>query len=155
MRSYNPRPARRSSLGYSLFARHYSGNHYCFLFLPVLRCFSSRGWLSFEYYTFSIVGLPIRRSRDIMLVCSFPWLIAAYHVLHRLSEPRHPPYALKCFKRVITITRSFTTFIIPICQRTLFNPLLQAKKADVLITNQQAFRQHQKYFKNSKSVCGG
>ncbi|WP_208420181.1 hypothetical protein, partial [Paraflavitalea devenefica] len=28
-----------------------------------------------------------------------------YHVLHRLSEPRHPPYALKCFKRVITITR--------------------------------------------------
>jgi hypothetical protein len=40
-----------------------------------------------------------------MLVCSSPQLIAAYHVLHRLSEPRHPPYALKCFKRVITITR--------------------------------------------------
>jgi hypothetical protein len=38
-------------------------------------------------------------------VCSSPRLIAAYHVLHRLSEPRHPPYALKCFKRVITITR--------------------------------------------------
>ena len=38
-------------------------------------------------------------------MCSSPKLIAAYHVLHRLSEPRHPPYALKCFKRVITITR--------------------------------------------------
>ena len=24
----------------------------------------------------------------------FPWLIAAYHVLHRLSVPRHPPDAL-------------------------------------------------------------
>jgi hypothetical protein len=50
-------------------------------------------------------GCPIRKSPDLMLVCSSPELIAAYHVLHRLSEPRHPPYALKCFKRVITITR--------------------------------------------------
>jgi len=30
-------------LGYSPFDRHYSGNHYCFLFLRVLRCFSSPG----------------------------------------------------------------------------------------------------------------
>ena len=30
-------------LGFSHFARHYSGNHYCFLFLSLLRCFSSRG----------------------------------------------------------------------------------------------------------------
>ena len=28
-------------LGYSHFARHYFGNHGCFLFLKVLRCFSS------------------------------------------------------------------------------------------------------------------
>lgn len=34
------------SLGYSLFARHYLGNHNCFLFLQVLRCFSSLGFLS-------------------------------------------------------------------------------------------------------------
>ena len=32
-------------LGYSPFARHYLGNHYCFLFLQVLRCFSSLGCL--------------------------------------------------------------------------------------------------------------
>jgi len=25
----------------------------------------------------------------------FPWLIAAYHVLHRLLAPRHSPYALR------------------------------------------------------------
>ena len=30
-------------LGYSHFARRYYGNHYCFLFLRVLRCFSSPG----------------------------------------------------------------------------------------------------------------
>ena len=27
-------------------------------------------------------------------ICSSPWLFAAYHVLHRLSVPRHPPCAL-------------------------------------------------------------
>jgi hypothetical protein len=35
-------------LGYSPFARHYLGNHYCFLFLWLLRCFSSPGLLSFR-----------------------------------------------------------------------------------------------------------
>src|SRR5471032_3035438 len=30
-------------LGCFPFARHYSGNHYCFLFLRLLRCFSSAG----------------------------------------------------------------------------------------------------------------
>ena len=27
-------------------------------------------------------------------ICPSPKLIAAYHVLHRLLAPRHPPYAL-------------------------------------------------------------
>ena len=39
-------------------------------------------------------GFPhsdIHGSRDI---CSSPWLFAAYHVLHRLLVPRHPPCAL-------------------------------------------------------------
>ena len=113
MQSYNPPAARRRSLGFSLFARHYSGNHYYFLFLSLLRCFSSGGWLPpfGGYYTFSIVGWPIRRSRDIMLVCSFPWLIAAYHVLHRLSDPRHPPYALCCFKKVRNCSSVTTTLL--------------------------------------------
>ena len=32
-------------LGCYRFARHYSGNHFCFLFLRLLRCFSSAGSL--------------------------------------------------------------------------------------------------------------
>ena len=36
----------------------------------------------------------IRKSADIMLICSSPQLIAACHVLHRLLMPRHSPYAL-------------------------------------------------------------
>ena len=132
MWSYNPIAARHYGLGCSLFARHYWGNHYCFLFLSLLRCFSSGGWLSdrSECHAFSVTGCPIRKSADITLVCSSPQLIAAYHVLHRLSEPRHPPCALSCFKKIriqncscylrqIKVTRYYNLFI-PICQRTFF-----------------------------------
>ena len=31
------------------------------------------------------------------VICTYPKLIAAYHVLHRLHEPRHPPCALVYF----------------------------------------------------------
>ena len=38
-------------LGFSDFARHYSRNHCCFLFLRVLRCFSSPGSLRIPIYS--------------------------------------------------------------------------------------------------------
>src|SRR5439155_1710616 len=37
------------------------------------------------------VGFPIRKAPDQRMVSSFPGLIAAAHVLHRLLAPRHPP----------------------------------------------------------------
>ena len=45
IRSRSPYPVCIATygLGSSDFARHYSRNHYCFLFLRVLRCFSSPG----------------------------------------------------------------------------------------------------------------
>ena len=36
------------------------------------------------------------------VVCTSPKLIAAYHVLHRLSVPRHPPSALSSFFTLFT-----------------------------------------------------
>ena len=39
-------------------------------------------------------GLSHSEIRGSMVICTYPRLIAAYHVLHRLQEPRHPPYAL-------------------------------------------------------------
>src|ERR671930_642096 len=41
-----------------------------------------------------VPGFPIRTSPDQSLVGSFPGLIAASYVLHRLLAPRHPPCAL-------------------------------------------------------------
>ena len=53
-------------LGYSPFARHYLGNHCYFLFLRVLRCFSSprSPAASAAWQAFSLPGCPIRRSSD-------------------------------------------------------------------------------------------
>ena len=39
-------------------------------------------------------GLPHSEIPGSMDICSYPRLFAAYHVLHRLSVPRHPPCAL-------------------------------------------------------------
>ena len=51
-------------------------------------------------YHVAMVGCPIRRSPDDRLFAptrSLSQLVAAYHVLLRLKEPRHPPYALIYF----------------------------------------------------------
>jgi hypothetical protein len=95
-----------------------------------------------------VLGCPIRKSADLMLVCSSPQLIAAYHVLLRLLEPRHPPCALICFKTIqifygvlpplIDLKRSKSYSVLqlffPICQRAI--PCFQ-RLADVVIMNHQ------------------
>ena len=50
-------------MGCSAFARHYLRNHCCFLFLRVLRCFSSPG-MPPRKDTLERVGCPIRKSAD-------------------------------------------------------------------------------------------
>ena len=42
-------------------------------------------------------GLSHSEIRGSKVICTLPRLIAAYHVLHRLREPRHPPCALFYF----------------------------------------------------------
>jgi hypothetical protein len=56
-----PRWPLATGLGCSPFARHYLGNHCCFLFLPLLRCFSSGRWPPAEAGS---GGCPIRKSAD-------------------------------------------------------------------------------------------
>src|SRR5580658_4722861 len=43
---------------------------------------------------FCQIGFPHSDTPGSRPVCGFPGLFAAYHVLHRLLAPRHPPYAL-------------------------------------------------------------
>ena len=45
------------------------------------------------------IGLPHSDIRGSTRVCQSPRLFAAYHVLRRFREPRHPPFALSYFLR--------------------------------------------------------
>lgn len=68
-----------------------------FLFLWVLRCFSSPGALPLTYifsqrcWRFAPAGFPIRISPGRSPVNGYPELFAVSHVLHRHFAPRHPP----------------------------------------------------------------
>ncbi len=102
-KALQPQKARLFGLGCSRFARHYSGNHDCFIFLRLLRCFSSAGLLVRSYvfttpYTdITQCGLSHSEIRGSQAASAYSRLIAGNHVLHRLLVPRHPPCALGNF----------------------------------------------------------
>ena len=89
-----------TGLGYSAFARHYLRNHFCFLLLRVLRCFSSPGLPPYGYYIFNIVGCPIRISAD-QFVCanprSFSQLITSFIASESLGIPHTLLFSLLYF----------------------------------------------------------
>ena len=111
---------------------------FCFLFLRVLRCFSSPG--SPRTLCGAAVargGLPHSEIRALTGICPCARLIAACHVLHRLREPRHPSCALLSFPltspifyfrlcllvKIVFVTLEFCSFeffarcfLLPICQ---------------------------------------
>ena len=91
-----PRTGRdQPGLGSSPFARHYLGNHCYFLFLPVLRCFSSRRLPPLVKLVgsclFQARGCPIRKPRD-HRACAPPprlsQLIASFVASQTLGIPR-------------------------------------------------------------------
>ena len=87
-------------LGSSRFARRYSGNRIFFLFLQVLRCFSSlrlsstRYVFTWRYYVIKHSGFPHSEISGSKLTYSSPKHIGVSAVLLRLLVPRHPPCAL-------------------------------------------------------------
>ena len=91
---------RRFGLGSSPFARHYLGNRFFFLFLRLLRCFSSPG-CSLYSYVFTIgwqsvttAGFPHSEISGSKRTYCSPKHIVVRHVLLQLLVPRHPPCAL-------------------------------------------------------------
>ena len=92
-RVLQPRTCRNMhGLGSSGFARHYSRNHSYFLFLRVLRCFSSPGSPIFRYIH-HWMGCPIRTSAD-HTVCAgprgFSQLATSFLASESLGIPRTP-----------------------------------------------------------------
>ena len=80
-----------------------------FLFLRVLRCFSSPRWLPrLAWMTvLQTAGLSHSEISGSKVICTCPELFAAYHVLHSLDEPRHPPCALSYFFRCPYLLKSY------------------------------------------------
>ena len=98
----NPESITTLGLASSAFARHYLRNLGWFLFLALLRCFSSGGSPPYaidshmDAWTTSC-GLLHSEISGSMLAYNSPLLIAVNHVLLRLSMPRHSLCALLCF----------------------------------------------------------
>ncbi len=91
-------------------------NRCFFLFLRLLRCFSSPGslhtlWIG-VWMTEVCSGFPHSDISGSMDICSSPKLFAAYHVFHRLLVPRHPPCALYSLTSLskIALFGSFSAF---------------------------------------------
>jgi hypothetical protein len=83
-------------LGCSTFARHYLQNHYCFLLLRLMRCFSSAGLppkLLRDIPDFSRMGCPIRTPADRKLFApprSFSQLVTSFFASESLGIHHTP-----------------------------------------------------------------
>ena len=53
-------------------------------------------WIHVWMHTVFVCGFPHSDIHGSKVICTSPWLFAAYHVFHRLLVPRHPPCALFC-----------------------------------------------------------
>ncbi len=73
------------------------GFTFCFLFLRLLRCFSSPGSPRLRGSAVARTGLPHSDIPGSKVICTSPELFAACHVFLRLLKPRHPPSALVHF----------------------------------------------------------
>ncbi len=88
-----------------------------FLFLWVLRCFTSPGIATYAY-EFSLcscsitrTGLPHSEICGSKPVCGSPQHIAAYHVLHRLLTPSHPPQTLRSLTLCLSLESTIPVFL--------------------------------------------
>ena len=116
-------------LGSSHFDRHYSGNHYCFLLLRVLRCFSSPGSLPdlrrdsrpsawrvspFGYLRIYRIFAPLRSFSQ--LVTSF--IASESQGIHRLPLITFLSNLLLILQ--LKIYQIWYLLLKPVCQRTYF-----------------------------------
>ena len=93
-------PCDVNGLGCSPFARHYWGNHYLFSLPAGTKMFQFPALALLPKVRVTVLQTARLSHSEIFgsrVICTYPKLIAAYHVLHRLREPRHPPYALSYF----------------------------------------------------------
>ena len=152
-----PRPRLDAAgLGWPPFARRYSGGHSCFPFLRLLGCFGSSGSPPSPMDAVPPHGgLPHSGTHGSKAVRASPWTFAACRALHRLREPRHPPYALARFSLSL-VTRhaspraSFARVSICLCVCFL-SPILSTNRG---IPVGRGARASAPFLRASRGECG-
>ena len=128
--SFNPGP--RTGLGFSPFARRYSGNHCCFLFLRVLRCFSSPGTSHEPMYSAhddssSSCRVPPfgyrRVFASLQLAGAFRSLARPSSVSSGKASSVRPSLLNQWFSSFFLLSRVFTRCFIKNCFFTVFSVL--------------------------------
>ena len=73
------------------------------------------------------------------VICTYPRLIAAYHVLHRLREPRHPPCALSYFLRLLKqlIAQECSSYFQLLCDSKHFEAIASIIRMLILPINRK------------------
>ncbi len=100
-------PWHPHGLGYSPFARRYSGNRIRFLLLGLLKGFTSPGSAPAKRRDTGLwaSGFPHSGIPGSLPACGSPGLIAACHALHPFWLPRHPPWTLSSLAYSYFLTR--------------------------------------------------
>ena len=85
-------------------------------------------WIQYMMAEVCSAGFPHSEIAGSQDICSSPALIAAYHVFHRLSVPRHPPCALcsmtTSLYSVTTMGRSFSLRKKCVCKKLILYGLM-------------------------------
>ena len=146
-----PNPENISTLGLasSAFARHYLRNLGWFLFLALLRCFSSGGSPPYAMYSrmdawTTSCGLLHSEICGSMLAYNSPQLIAVNHVLHRLPMPRHSLCALFCFTicSLVLLLRIFASLLIVVFVTTIDYRCIWLTHSIFLLSFYSVFKLH-------------
>ena len=145
----NPESITTLGLASSAFARHYLRNLGWFLFLALLRCFSSGGSPPYamnsrmDAWTTSC-GLLHSEICGSMLAYNSPQLIAVNHVLHRLPMPRHSLCALFCFTicSLVLLLRIFASLLIVVFVTTIDYRCIWLTHSIFLLSFYSVFKLH-------------
>ena len=130
MQSYNPTAARRHGLGFSRFARHYSGNHYYFLFLCLLRCFSSAVWLSLRSDIPSVYQVVPFGNLRILRLCAAPRSLSQLTTSFIASQTQgihHTPLIALKYLNVFSV--DFATYCYSFLQLIIFQYVKELSKS--------------------------
>ena len=67
-------------------------------------------WIQYTSHEVSSCRFPHSDIHGSLVICTSPWLFAAYHVFRRLLVPRHPPCALFCLTFIHSVVCRLVAF---------------------------------------------